>query len=78
VSTGPRWFGLIDSLESKGLLARDAYAGDRRRNVLEFTRDGQTALARALEASDEAERQLLAVLDDAESAKLRTLSHVYR
>ena len=65
--------GLLDGLETKGLVARRADAGDRRRNVLELTDDGQTVLARALRASDHAERQLLAELDDAESAQLRTL-----
>jgi DNA-binding MarR family transcriptional regulator len=65
--------GLIDGLEAKGLVARRADAGDRRRNVLELTGDGRTALVRAVRASDEAERQLLAELDDAESAQLRTL-----
>jgi DNA-binding MarR family transcriptional regulator len=65
--------GLIDGLEAKGLVARRAAAGDRRRNILELTADGQTTLVRAVRASDEAERQLLAPLDDAESAQLRTL-----
>ena len=65
--------GLLDGLEAKGLVARRADAGDRRRNVLELTGDGRTALVRAVRASDEAERQLLAQLDDAESAQLRTL-----
>ena len=65
--------GLVDGLEAKGLVARRVDAGDRRRNVLELTADGHTALARAIRASDEAERQLLAQLDDAESTQLRTL-----
>ena len=65
--------GLLDGLEAKGLVARRADAGDRRRNVLELTADGQKTLARAVRASDEAERQLLAELDDAESAQLRAL-----
>lgn len=65
--------GLLDGLEAKGLVARHADAGDRRRNVLELTGDGQTVLVQAVRASDEAERQLLADLDDAESAQLRTL-----
>ena len=65
--------GLLDGLEAKGLVARRADVGDRRRNVLELTGDGQTALVRAVRASDEAERQLLAELDEAESAQLRTL-----
>ncbi len=65
--------GLLDGLQTKGLVARHADAGDRRRNVLKLTGDGQKTLARALRASDEAERQLLAVLDDAESTQLRTV-----
>lgn len=65
--------GLLDGLEVKGLVARRADTGDRRRNVVELTDAGQTTLARAVRASDEAERQLLTELDDAESAQLRTL-----
>lgn len=65
--------GLLDGLEAKGLVARRADAEDRRRNVLELTGDGQQALARALRASDDAERHLLAELDDDESAQLRAL-----
>ncbi|GGM93833.1 MarR family transcriptional regulator [Lentzea pudingi] len=64
---------LLDGLEAKGLVARHADAGDRRRNVVELTGDGRTALVRAVRASDEAERQLLAEFDDDESAQLRTL-----
>lgn len=65
--------GLVDALEAKGLVARRADSGDRRRNVLELTGDGHMALERAVRASDQAERQLLAELDDTESAQLRTL-----
>lgn len=65
--------GLVDGLEAKGLVARRPDAGDRRRNVLDLTRDGQKALVQAVRASDVAERQLLADLDDAESAQLRAL-----
>ena len=65
--------GLLDSLEAEGLVERRADAGDRRRNVLELTDEGQETLARAVQASDHAERQLLTELDDAESAQLHTL-----
>lgn len=65
--------GLIDGLESKGLVARRADAEDRRRNVLELTEGGKRVLVRAVRASDTAEQQLLAELDRAESAQLRAL-----
>lgn len=65
--------GMVDALEAKGLVARRADAADRRRNVLELTKAGHIALARAVSASDEAERRLLAELDDAESTQLRSL-----
>ena len=65
--------GLLDGLKAKGLVARHADAGDRHRNVLELAGNGETALVRVVRTSDEAERQLLAELDDAESAQLRTL-----
>lgn len=65
--------GLVDALEAKGLVARRPDAVDRRRNVLELTADGRTALERAVRASDKAERQLLAVLDADESAQFRTM-----
>ena len=54
-------------------LARRPDSGDRRRNVVELTGAGRTALVEAVRASDEAERRLLAALNDAESAQLRTL-----
>src|SRR5918998_2484168 len=65
--------GLLDALETKGLVARRANAEDRRRNVLELTEDGHRTLARAVSASNKAEQQLLAALDDAEATQLRTL-----
>lgn len=65
--------GVLDGLEAKGLVARRADAGDRRRNVLELTRNGKTALVQAVRASDQAERRFLAELNDTEAAQLRTL-----
>jgi DNA-binding MarR family transcriptional regulator len=61
----------VDRTTMVGL--RRADADDRRRNVVELTDAGKTALVRAVHASDQAEQQLLADLDDAESAQLRTL-----
>src|SRR4051794_31086138 len=62
---------LLDGLEDKGLVARRPDAHDRRRNVVALTDAGGTTLARATRASDEAEQQLLAELDEAEATTLR-------
>jgi DNA-binding MarR family transcriptional regulator len=64
---------LIDGLEDKGLVARRPDEADRRRNVVELTAAGRATLRRATKASDKAERRLLAGLDDAEAAQLRSL-----
>ena len=64
---------LLDTLEGKGLVARRPDLQDRRRNVVELTDSGRTTLASAGRASDEAERRLLAGLDEAEAAELRRL-----
>ena len=65
--------GLLDSLESKNLVARRPDAGDRRRNVVLLTDAGHATLQEATHASDAAERELLAKLDDREAAQLRDL-----
>jgi DNA-binding MarR family transcriptional regulator len=65
--------GLLDSLEGKGLVARQADAGDRRRNVLGLTEAGRRTLRKAKAASDQAERQLLGPLSESEALQLRDL-----
>ena len=67
--------GLLDSLERKDLVARRPDAGDRRRNVVVLTDAGRATLQAATDASDAAERDLLAALDDREAAQLRELLH---
>jgi DNA-binding MarR family transcriptional regulator len=64
---------LIDALEDKGLVARRPDAEDRRRNVIALTGSGRKTLRQATRASDQAEQRLLAELDEAESAQLRSL-----
>ncbi|MGI8712078.1 MAG: MarR family winged helix-turn-helix transcriptional regulator [Solirubrobacteraceae bacterium] len=64
---------LIDALEAKDLVARRPDAADRRRNVIELTTTGAKTLRRATRASDQAEHRLLAGLDKAEAAQLRSL-----
>ena len=65
--------GLLDVLEAKGLVERRADEQDRRRNVVALTDTGQQTLKKAVRATDKAERQLLAGLDDSEQAQLRAL-----
>jgi DNA-binding MarR family transcriptional regulator len=64
---------LLDGLEAKGLVARHPDPGDRRRNVVALTDAGRRALAKGVEASDEAEAQLLGALDASERTQLRAL-----
>ena len=64
---------LIDVLEDKGLVTRRPDAADRRRKVLELTAEGQATLPRATRASNQAEQQLLAELDESERIVLRNL-----
>src|SRR3954454_16411734 len=65
--------GLLDSLESRKLVARRPDADDRRRNLVVLTDTGQATLREAMHASDAAERELLAELDDRQAAHLRDL-----
>ncbi len=64
---------LLDGLEAKGLVARQADPADRRRNVVALTSGGSRTLEKAVRASDKAEAQLLGALDESEQAQLRTL-----
>ncbi len=64
---------LLDGLEGKGLIARQADVADRRRNVIVLTVAGQQTLTGARAASDDAERELLSDLSTAEARTLRTL-----
>jgi DNA-binding MarR family transcriptional regulator len=62
---------LLDTLEGKGLVSRHPDSDDRRRNVVELTDAGQDSLRPATEASDEAERELLAPLSPQAAQHLR-------
>ncbi len=64
---------LLDGLEAKGLVAREADPADRRRNVVALTDAGRRTLEKALRASDKAERRLLGALDESERTQLRAL-----
>jgi DNA-binding MarR family transcriptional regulator len=62
---------LLDTLENKGLLSRHPHAEDRRRNVVELTERGRDTLRGATQASDDAERALLAPLSLRDGQHLR-------
>lgn len=64
---------LLDTLEEKHLVIRRPHTDDRRRNVVDLTAAGRKTLKRAVRASDRAEQQLLAELDDLEAGQLRSL-----
>jgi DNA-binding MarR family transcriptional regulator len=64
---------LLDGLEAKGLVARQADPADRRRNVVALTNKGRRTLEKAVRASDEAEARLLEGLDRSERTQLRSL-----
>ena len=64
---------LLDGLERKQLIARQADVADRRRNVIVLTVAGQRTLKGAKAASDDAERQLLHGLSVSEAQTLRRL-----
>jgi DNA-binding MarR family transcriptional regulator len=63
---------LLDALEGKGLVSRHPHADDRRRNVVELTDAGHDVLRRATKASDEAEREFLAMLEPQAARQLRS------
>jgi DNA-binding MarR family transcriptional regulator len=65
--------GMLDALEGKSLVARRPDPEDRRRNVIVLTNAGRETLQAATEASDAAEQELLAPLDEHEAAQFRAL-----
>ena len=62
---------VLDTLERKGLVSRHPDVHDRRRNLVQLTASGQETVRRAREASDEAERTLLAALSSTDAERLR-------
>jgi DNA-binding MarR family transcriptional regulator len=62
---------MLDTLEGKGLVSRHPDSDDRRRNVVELTDAGRDILQRAVKASDDAERALLAPLSPQAAHQLR-------
>ncbi|MEK7705221.1 MAG: MarR family transcriptional regulator [Myxococcota bacterium] len=63
-ATGPTITGIVDRLESLGLVERQRDASDRRVIHLHLTRKGQTLSAKLESRLDERLRSLLVLLDD--------------
>lgn len=65
--------GLLDELESRGLVIRRRDPNDRRRHVVELTSEGKTELQRLRELARRIEDQFLAPLDSDERRQLHEL-----
>jgi len=65
--------GIVNDLESEGLVARGRDPRDRRRNLVELTPDGTAALEQLDAEIETAQRALLEPLSAAERRTLRTL-----
>jgi DNA-binding MarR family transcriptional regulator len=61
----------LDALEGKGLLVRHPSAEDRRRNVVELTEAGRDTLRAAVRATDTAQAEFLATLDEVDARRFR-------
>jgi DNA-binding MarR family transcriptional regulator len=62
---------LLDALERRGIVARTPSERDRRRNVVELTRNGRSLFQRAEQRNSEAEKSFTAPLGDTGGAALR-------
>lgn len=65
--------GLVDGLESRGLVARERSSADRRAHVLTITGTGDELLGRAMALGMERERELCRGLSDVERETLLAL-----
>ena len=65
--------GLLDELESRGLVIRRRDPNDRRRHVVELTSEGRAELQRLSELARRLEEEFLAPLDQGERQQLHGL-----
>jgi DNA-binding MarR family transcriptional regulator len=62
---------LIDDLQERGLVRRRQDPDDRRKNVVELTRDGQDITRQATQAGKQAERTFLSPLSPGEAERFK-------
>jgi DNA-binding MarR family transcriptional regulator len=65
--------GLLNDLEAEGLIVRRRDPTDRRRHIVELSKEGQTQVAAAERAVAKVEERLFAGIDDEERAQLRRM-----
>jgi DNA-binding MarR family transcriptional regulator len=65
--------GLLNDLEAEGLIVRRRDPEDRRRHIVEVSKEGRTRLAAAERAAGKVEERLFAGLDEAQRNELHGL-----
>ena len=65
--------GLLNDLEAEGLIVRRRDPADRRRHIVELSKEGRAHVAAAERAVAKVEERLFAGIDDQERAQLRRL-----
>jgi DNA-binding MarR family transcriptional regulator len=65
--------GILNDLEDDGLIVRRRDPQDRRRHIVELTKEAQTRLAKAEKLAKSVEEEFFAGLDEDERAQLRLL-----
>ena len=67
--------GVIDRLESKGLVQREVSDSDRRARLLSLTKDGEKLLAACRPVVEALQAEILGALSRAERKEFLTLAH---
>lgn len=65
--------GLVDDLEDRGLVQRRRHPADRRAHAVHLTDAARDLLAKAQQAADEHDAELLAALNETDGARFITL-----
>ena len=63
----------LDRLEKRGLVRRERHPNDRRGVLVELSDEGRRVLDEAVKANTEAEREMIATLDQVEAGQLASL-----